>query len=110
MQWSAVYGKTATCCVRATEEQVEAEPERFDCSTCELKSRTEGLFLANAEAWRVYQILCGRTVRMCEAYGMALEWVTAGWSSAERLHLLQRLDVILDVISPEDNGRPPTQD
>lgn len=99
------YGKTATCCVRATQADLEAHPERFNCQTCEFRKRTDGLYAANAEAWRIYQLLCGKTVRTCEVYGRALDWVTAGWSAEERVALLQRLDVILDVTSPDDDGR-----
>lgn len=105
-----LYGNKTPCCVRATQQDMEAEPERFDCSKCELRKHTDGLYAANAEAWRIYQLLCGKTVRTCEMYGRALDWATAGWSAEERIDLLQRLDVILDVTSPDDDGRARTED
>ena len=109
MQWIAAYGKTATCCMRASQDEIEANPDRFDCQTCELRQRRAGLWQENAEAWQIYQLLCGRTVQVCELQATALEWVTARWSPEERIALLYRLDVILDVLQPEADGRAGTQ-
>lgn len=111
MQWVAAYGKTATCCLFASDDELKASPERFVCETCELRTRREDLWIANAEAWRVYTtVLCGKAVGRFELQSQALDWVTAGWSVTERLALLTRLDWILDVLDPESNGRAPDQE
>ena len=109
MQWVAVYGSKATCCVRATEAEKDAEPERFDCERCELRRRSDALWADNAEAWEIWQFLCSRVVQDLEIRGQALEWVTAGWTAERRVTLLRRLDVILDVIQPPDDGRTSEQ-
>jgi len=105
VQWVGAYGKTATCCVRATPEDIAANPERFDCERCELKKRSDALWSSNAEAWEIWQFLCSRIVQECELRGQALEWVTAGWTPEQRVSLIRRLDVILDVMQPQDDGR-----
>ena len=110
MQWVAVYGKTATCCARASEEEVAANPERFTCETCQLRIRSAALWAANSEAWEIWQFLCSRIVQDLELRGQALEWVTAGWVPEQRVTLLRRLDVILDVMQPPDDGRQTAQD
>jgi hypothetical protein len=53
-------------------------------------------------AWETYQTLCGRTVGLCQAHGVVLDWTTEGWSSEDKLDLLARLDLMLRILQPDD--------
>jgi hypothetical protein len=67
----------------------------------------DGLWPENAEAWRVYQLLCGRTVSDCQAASLVLDRVTDGWEIERFIALVDRLDIVANVLSPHNNG--PTQ-
>lgn len=88
-----------------------AQPELFDCTGCTYQAKVEALWVENADAWRMYQTLCGRTVGMLEGGWSLLDRLTEGWTEQELLDLLQRLDVILNVLQPRDeastHGRSP---
>lgn len=60
----------------------------------------DGLWPENTEAWDIYQLLCGRTVRDCQSEGWLLERLTQSWELERLLALLSRLDVIANVLSP----------
>ncbi len=81
---------------------MRAQPELFDCSGCDYQARIDALWLENAEAWTIYQTLCGRTVGTLELHGWLFQELTADRSLTERLDLLARLDVILNVLQPRD--------
>jgi hypothetical protein len=69
-------------------------------------ARAEALWPENAEAWRIYQTLCGRTVSTLELGNWVLPLLTEGWAVADKLDLLARLDLILAVTTPKaDDGR-----
>lgn len=109
MEWVADYGKTTPCCQRATEQERAENPERYDCSVCEWRTRRAALLSENAEAWTLYQALCGRTVQVLELGPVVVERWTAGLDAAQTLDVLRRLDLILDVLQPEGrDGRPRT--
>jgi hypothetical protein len=61
----------------------------------------DGLWPENAEAWHVYHLLCGRTVRDVQLEGWLLERWTAEWETDRVVSLLERLDLIAGVLSPD---------
>ena len=71
-------------------------------------ARLERLWPENIEAWRCFQTLCGRTVRTFELREWALDQFVAEKDLRERADLLDRLDVILNVMVPESHGSDPT--
>lgn len=78
----------------------------YDCGRCERTLMTRGLWPDNAEAWRVYQTLCGRTVRECELHAWVLEaWFREEPSFQARVTLLKRLDLIGSVFAEANDGR-----
>lgn len=95
-------GKNTTCCQRASDEEIRQDPDAYDCNTCELMPRLEGLWPENTEAWDVYQLLCGRTVRECQLEGWLLERCTADWEADRVIALLERLDIITGVLAHGD--------
>ena len=74
------------------------------------------MWTANAQAWRIYQALCGRMVGLCELHGLVIEKATEGWSVDQVTDLLRRLDVMLDILTPRStetpraHGRPENSD
>ena len=54
----------------------------------------DGLWGENAEAWKTYHLLCGRTVRDSQLDGWLLDRLTTGWDLERVTGLLDRLDVI----------------
>lgn len=63
-------------------------------------AHTEGLWAENAEAWSVFQLLCGRTVRDCQLESWVIARVTDGWEMERALDLVQRLDILANVLEP----------
>lgn len=63
-----------------------------------MKQQIGGLWRVNAEAWRIHQALGGATVGRCDLHGYVLERLTEAWPLDDVLDLLQRLDLILDVL------------
>lgn len=60
----------------------------------------EGLWPENAEAWQIHQQLCGRTVKDCQLEGWLLERLTHEWETPRVVTLIERLNVIAQVLSP----------
>jgi hypothetical protein len=79
-------------------------PGRYDCVRCAWADHWGALWDVNREAWRVYGALSGRTLRTLDLHGWYLTHLIAGWSSAEIVDLMARLDLILAILQPEDNG------
>lgn len=104
----ADYGKSATCCQRLTADELNelaAEGRTLDCGRCEYAAKHDALWPQNAEAWSIYQSLCGRTVGLLELHGWLFLALTEGWTTEERQDVLARLDVIHTVCSPEEQSR-----
>lgn len=100
-EWWADYGQTTRCCQRATPDELQADPDRYDCERCELKARNDGLWQVNRDAWQVYGEIGRRVVALCDLRGAVLERLTVDWPTDDVLDLVQRLDVILDVLNPK---------
>lgn len=95
------YGKTTRCCQRATAEELKADPGRYDCTRCALKAQTQQLWRVNADAWRIYRLLCSRFVALSTLRGPLFERLTEGWPAEDVIDLVQRLDVIVNLLEPE---------
>lgn len=78
-----------------------ADPRRYDCSTCALNAQLTALWRVNLEAWRIFQTLCGRTVGRYDLERVLLERITEAWPIEDVLDLVSRVDVILEVLSPQ---------
>lgn len=102
--WWRDNEKRATCCQRATDEDIKVNRDAYDCTACELMDHLEGLFRENAEAWDLHHLLCGRTVRDCRLEGQVFSRVTDGWSTDQMIGILDRLNLIASVLEP--HGRP----
>ncbi len=106
-EWCAFYldSKNASCCLRTDDdEEIRANPEGFDCATCEYAERLNGLWFENVGAWDCYLRMCGRTVQNCDLQGWLFQRWTEGWSVEEALTLVDRLDIIASVLEPSTSG------
>ena len=102
--WLADGGhKNTPCCRSAEDAEVQAQPDLFDCTSCAW-ARLDRLWPENAEAWRCYQTLCGRTVGTFELHAWALDRFTADMTPRECAGLVERLDLILKVLQPESTA------
>jgi len=104
--WWRDSAKNATCCERATDEELREDPDAYDCATCELKRQADQLWVENAEAWDLYQRLCGRAVRDYHLEGWLVQQWTEGWDFERISTLLDRLNLIASVLEP--HGRSQT--
>lgn len=81
-------------------ELIETDPEVFQCETCEVSDRIQGLDAENARAWRLFQSLQTRFLVENRAVGMALAVFTADDSPEDVADLISRLSVLYDVYFP----------
>lgn len=86
-------------------EEIRATPQHFDCARCAHQAQEQALWAVNAEALRIYRRLCGRTTVDLGLAGWLLEALTDGWSPADVVDLVARLELIRDVLDPP--RRPP---
>ncbi len=63
-------------------------------------AREAELFAVNARALNIYHRLCGRTIGDLGAAGWLLHVLTDGWSSDDVLDLVERLEVIREILDP----------
>jgi len=66
-----------------------------------LKPALTGLWQDNADAWGLYHLLCGRTVRLAKLQGLVITKWTDGWAIERVQTLLGRLDLIGRVLEPD---------
>jgi hypothetical protein len=98
-----------TCCQRATPEEVEDDPDAYNCSACPWRAWQERLGDDNREALLVYGLLASRVVRDLRLTDLVFEGLGLTKTRADVLALLDRLAVIHESrqpISPEDLGIP----
>ncbi len=105
LQWWVNNAKNASCCYRATDEEYENNREAFNCLTCDLMYQIDGLWRENAEAWEVFHLLCGRTVRDIQLENWVLTKWTDGWPLERTLGLIDRLDLIGSVLEPNGTAQ-----
>ena len=100
LEWWKVSAKNYTCCQRATDDEIRENPEVYDCSQCEIAGRLHGLWRENAEAWNVYRLLSGRSVRELRSGSWLLQKYTDGWPFERITILISRLDLITNALEP----------
>lgn len=87
-------GQSYTCCLRATEEELESDPEAFDCADCDYQRRQQSLTDAGATAIRTYELLQTSVVRDLKLTPLVFDVLQLRLSKAEALLHLELLDVI----------------
>ena len=87
-------GRTATCCLRASAEELESDPEAFDCEACEFAARQRDLVPSDHTALRCYELLQTSVVRDLGLTPLVFDVMQLRVSQTEALLLLEKLDVI----------------
>jgi hypothetical protein len=94
-----VPGRVA-CCALVDPQIVAEEPEQFDCSTCEVSARLDGLDDENVAAWTLYRQCCNRFVHELGAGAVVLERLTTAQDAEQFGETCERLRVLHDVLQP----------
>lgn len=79
---------------------MRANPQQFVCARCPHLLREQELWAVNARALDLYHRLCGRTTADLGLAGWLLQAVTDGWTTADVVDLLARLELIRSVLDP----------
>ncbi len=98
--WWVDQGRNLPCCHRATDEELEAEPELFDCDTCEVARTWAAVDPVNVEAWDIYHRLGGRYAQTLGLGAYLLEALTEDWDGATRADMVARLEIIMSELDP----------
>ena len=95
-------GKVATCCLRATPEELESDAEAFDCETCEFAARQASLNEHDRTAMRCYELLQTSVVRDLRLTPLVFDVLQLRCTQDEALLLLEKLDVIHQHVGTQD--------
>jgi len=87
-------GRSVTCCLRATDEELEEDPEAFDCEACEFCEKQESLTAADDLALEIYDRLQTSVVRDLRLTPLVFDIAQLRLTQRDGLELLDRLDVI----------------
>lgn len=88
------------CCRFASEEELESDPEQYDCETCAVQASLLALRTENREAWRIYEQLISRFTFDTHSVGVLLERVLRDREAEEAVDLVARLALIYDEVVP----------
>lgn len=99
MFWVDVKPQTA-CCRFATDEELETDPEQYDCATCPVRDALDGLYPENRQAWNLYSTVMTRFAHETQTTGWLLERVTRDLHPDDIVDLADRLAVVFDELNP----------
>lgn len=76
------------------------DPEAFDCDGCAVREALDGLNAENAEAWEMFHRLASRFLVDAQLISTAFQQLMVGRDAADVLDVLERLEVIYDIVQP----------
>ena len=88
------------CCLYTDDATIDSDLDAFDCETCALRQRLTELDEDNQEAWGMYRRLSRRILGDLDARALTLDRLTRGWPATRFDALVDRLNVIHDVLQP----------
>jgi len=95
------------CCQRATDRELEEDPEQYDCSTCEVRLRYEALSEHDQQALQTYELLALGVVQDLRLTNLVFDVAGLRMTRADARSLLLKLDVIhRDAQQARDNPPP----
>jgi len=89
-----------SCCQFAEDDEIETDPDVFDCVACPVAQAAQDLWPENAEAWDLFQRLATRLVVDVGLAAPGFQRVTEGFSVTEVHDLVERLATIYDLVMP----------
>jgi hypothetical protein len=92
----------ASCCLRSTDEEIESDPDAFDCDECQVADALEQLEsdTVNQRAWQLYHQVVTRFTFETHTVTEALRAATVGMEPETVTDLLERFDVIFTTVNP----------
>lgn len=97
------------CCLFATDDELQTDPDLYDCDDCPVRDALEGLWPENAEAWRIFHVAVTRFTVDLHAGNEALRRLTAHLDETDPeafSDLLARLGLIYDLLYPPPAPTP----
>jgi hypothetical protein len=88
------------CCQRATQEEIDGDPDLYDCQRCPVADALTGLDDENLEAWRLYHTLASRFLVDAQAVGAVFSRLTADQSPEQLADTCERMRVLYDTLQP----------
>lgn len=90
--------------MRATPDDIEADPESYDCANCELAQKNDALTLHDRECIEAYGLLAGRAVRFLRLTPMVMDTLGLVVTRQKALETLRKFEAIHRHFGPEDDG------
>lgn len=88
------------CCRFATAEELETDPEQYDCSTCQVSAALIDLKPENREAWRMYEAVVSRFTCETHCVSTLLGRALRDLDTDEAADLVARLALIYSEVVP----------
>lgn len=88
------------CCQFADDDTLTTDAAVFDCDQCPVRWQLEDLAAENVEAWVMFTRLSSRFLIDAHLIGDAFRHLTAGRDAEDILDILERLEVIYDILQP----------
>jgi hypothetical protein len=88
------------CCLTVEQDEIDENPDDYDCEACPVRLQLEGLDAENAEAWRIYRKMATRFVQDFALSAELFRIETEGWTVEDVTDLVTRLGIVYDELSP----------
>ena len=104
-EWWADAGQHTPCCQFATADDIEQDPEQYQCDTCLVVRAFDGLDEDNRKAWTLFRQVCTRFLFETHAIGAALMRLTADLDEDAMADTLTRLSILYDSTYPQKRSQ-----
>jgi hypothetical protein len=88
------------CCQWATQDEIDGDPDLYNCDTCEVRSTINGLDDENLGAWRLYHHCASRFLVDAQAVGAVFVRLTADQTPEQLTDTCERMRVLYDALQP----------
>lgn len=88
------------CCESADDEQLQYEPELFNCATCPVLQARQDLWPENLDAWFIFRTLASRLVVDAHLGPEVFRRLTEDRDTDAVADVLERLSLIHDAVMP----------
>lgn len=103
-EWWKSYRHGYACCLGATDEELEVEPELYQCDVCPVAEQLDGLWPENARAWDLFHRVVCRFTMETRSVGQVL--LATLEDDADPLDTVERMQIMYEALVPErrDHG------
>ncbi len=88
------------CCQNASDDEIETEPDLYQCETCPVSEAQAQLWPENAEAWLVFQRMASRFVVDTGLAGDVFRRLTTEHDDDDAVALVERMALLYDIVNP----------